>query len=84
MTMIERCDRFHRKEIKRARSELEAASLQALRFLAALSAEPKPTIGAEGPWRLVLLRVVNCVDLGAPRTARRILAQALLNSQHEQ
>lgn len=81
--MIERCERVHQDEIERARSELEAASLQALRFVAAMSVLREHTIGAQGPWRLVLLRVVNCVDLGATRMARRILVQAL-NSQHDQ
>lgn len=78
--MIERCERLHRDEIKRAKHELEVASLQALRFLAAVCVQSQPTAGAYDPWQLVLLRVVNCVDQRAPQMARRVLVQAL-NSQ---
>jgi hypothetical protein len=71
-------ERNDRAEIEAAKEQLELASARALAFVAAaLGPVPACTIEVQDPWRLALLRMVNCLDLGPPKLAHQILVQAL-------
>lgn len=81
--MIKRCDWDQSDQIQRVRKELQLASLQALRFVAAtLHLVSHDGNNGLDHWNLGLLRVVNCLDLGAPQMARQFLIQTI-NKERE-
>lgn len=70
----------NRVEIWEAKKEWELASARALWFVAAAQGPvPDRTIEIQDPWRLALLRMVNCLGFRAPQMAHEILLQALRN-----
>lgn len=75
-------ERGEQREIQQAQDDLNLACVRALGFVAAaLGPVPDNTIKIDDPWRIALLRVVNCLDLGAPNLARKILVRSLTGMQ---
>ena len=75
--------RFGQDQLQRAKDELELAGLQALRFVAAVLGPVKHSQEThDRSWALALLRVVNSLDLGDPRMASQILAEAINRSSY--